>query len=346
MGLPGVARLRRSGFRCPVIERAATEGQTMHVAVWGAFGTIGRAVTGALLTGGDTVRAVGRSAEKLARVFGETEKVEIVAADVATPDGARAAAEGADAIVYSLGLPYSKEAFAAYPPMMETAVAAARVAGVSRLLLISNVYSYGQPQTTTVSEDHPRKPCAVKGRYRMEQEDVALGAHGNGLETLVLRLPDFYGPHADLSMGNLVITPAVEGRRADLLGPVDRPHEFVFTPDVGPVVARLLKSPEGWGEAYNLGGTRTITIEEFAKLAFAAAGHEPRVRVAGPWMVRLLGLFSSTMRELVEMSYLLTDPVVLDDRKLRTLLGDVPKTSYEDGIRLTVGQLRNGNARD
>ncbi len=313
----------------------------MKVAIFGAYGTIGRSVTAALLTRGDEVRAVGRTESHLREAFGGSSGVEIMAADVATADGCARAAAGVDAIVYALGLPYTKEAFAAYPSMMHMAVTAARSSGVRRLLHISNVYPYGEPRTPRVREDHPREPVAIKGQRRKEQEDVALSGHGvNGLATLVLRLPDFYGPFADNSLGGMILAAVAAGNRANVLGPIDTPHEFMFTPDVGPVVAALLSAPAGWGEAYNFGGAGVITQREFAMRAFALAGRPPRLRVASPRLVRLMGLFSPMMRELVEMSYLQTHPVLLDDTKLHTLLGTVVKTPYEEGIRRTLDHLR------
>lgn len=53
-----------------------------------------------------------------------------------------------------------------------------------------------------------------------------------------------------------------------------------------------------------------------------------------------MGLFDSFMRELVEMHYLLTTPVIMDDRALHELLGDVHKTSYQEGIRHTLAAMR------
>jgi nucleoside-diphosphate-sugar epimerase len=52
--------------------------------------------------------------------------------------------------------------------------------------------------------------------------------------------------------------------------------------------------------------------------------------------LRLMGLFNPLLREMVEMNYLQTTPVVMDDTALRGLLGEIKKTSYEDGIRQCV----------
>jgi nucleoside-diphosphate-sugar epimerase len=53
-----------------------------------------------------------------------------------------------------------------------------------------------------------------------------------------------------------------------------------------------------------------------------------------------MGLFNPMMRELVEMSYLHTTPVVLDDSAIQKLLGPVKKTSYDEGIRKTLEAMK------
>jgi nucleoside-diphosphate-sugar epimerase len=40
------------------------------------------------------------------------------------------------------------------------------------------------------------------------------------------------------------------------------------------------------------------------------------------------------------MLYLQETPVILDDSKLQRLLGPLPKTSYDEGIRRTLEWLR------
>ena len=46
------------------------------------------------------------------------------------------------------------------------------------------------------------------------------------------------------------------------------------------------------------------------------------------------------LRELREMAYLQSTPVILDDAKLRALLGEVKKTSYAEGIKAMVEAYR------
>ena len=307
----------------------------MKVTIIGAAGAIGRAVAETLLARGSEVRLVGRSLVKLEEL-GFT-KATPVSADVATEAGCRKALEGVDAAVYTLGLPYTKKDFAQYPAMMQTCLAAAKAVGTRKLVLITNVYPYGLTGTARVSEDAPRVPASVKGEWRKQQEDLLLAAHdANGLRTLSLRLPNFYGPDAVLSIADGFVKAALSGKTADLLGPVDLPQELCFTPDVGPLVADLLEKDDAFGEAYNFAGAGTLTWREFATDIFKAAGTAPKLRVAGPKMLKVMGLFSELMRELSEMSYLQTNPLLLDDRKLTKVLPELKKTTYAEGIRRTV----------
>lgn len=99
----------------------------MTVAIIGASGAIGRSVVDAFHASGVKLRLVGRRRPPLEAVAGPGD--EIVLADVITPDGCRSALAGVDAAVYALGLPYTDEASALYPPMMEAFAAAARQRG-------------------------------------------------------------------------------------------------------------------------------------------------------------------------------------------------------------------------
>jgi hypothetical protein len=61
-----------------------------------------------------------------------------------------------------------------------------------------------------------------------------------------------------------------------------------------------------------------------------------KLRVAGKTALRLAGLFNPFMRELAEMHYLLTDPLIMEDSALHALLGPIAKTPYAQGIRATL----------
>ena len=309
-------------------------------AIFGAAGPIGRYVGEELDRRGIPFRAIGRTAAKLEGVFGKLPTAELVTTDLSDLHAATEAARGADTILYTVGVSYLE--FKQYPALMRVAVDAAVAAGVQRLVLVTGVYSYGIPQTQKVAETHPRLPVSVKGQLRKDQEDIVIEAHEQGkLQTLLVRLPDFYGPNADKSMANPIFRAALAGKTANWLGPVSTPHEFVFVPDAGPVIVELASRPDTYGETWNFAGPGVITAMGFIQKIYQAVGREPKFRSAGRTMLRMLGLFNPLMKELPEMLYLQETPVLLDDTKLEGKLGKVHKTSYDEGIRQTLDWMRH-----
>ena len=313
------------------------------VAIFGAAGPIGRYVGMELDRRGIPFRAVGRTAAKLEEAFGKLPHAEVVAADLSDSGGAMQAARGVDTIVYTLGVAYTD--FQLYPKLMRVAVDAAAAAGVQRFVLVTGVYSYGIPQTQRVAETHPRVPVSVKGQLRKEQEDVLMAAGERGLfKCIVVRLPDFYGPYADNSLANPVFRAALAGKTANWLGPVGALHEFVFVPDAGPAIVALASRDDCYGEAWNFAGPGEISSLAFIQKIYQAAGREPKFRSAGRTLLRMLVWFNPLMRELPEMLYLQETPVLLDDEKLCRMLGQVHKTSYDEGIKLTLEWMRSNPA--
>jgi nucleoside-diphosphate-sugar epimerase len=309
----------------------------MKIAIFGAAGAIGRTALPELLNRGHAVRLVGRDRAKLEPLAADG--VEILASDLADPVSARRAAEGVDAILYAVGLPYHHSA--QYPGLMRTAVGAAQAAGVGQFLLISTVYPYGRAQTATVAETHPREPHTVKGRNRKLQADIVLGAHDPaGLRTAVLVLPDFYGAAAELSYAREIFDAALTGKTANVIGPLDVPREYVYVPDAAPVIADLFARPDAFGRTYHLAGAGTITTRAFIAAAERAAGTRIKVLAANKTLLRLLGTVNPLLREIAEMYYLFSEPLVLDDAALRAVLPELRKTPYEVGIAATITALK------
>ena len=313
------------------------------IALFGAAGAIGQSIAQALAAQGQPYRVVGRSEASLRKAFGADPLAEIATWDPESPESIKSAATGVDTIVYLVGVNYWQ--FELHPQLMRKTLDGAIAAGVRNIVLIGTVYPYGHAQTSPVREDHPRDPHTFKGRMRKAQEDMLLEAHAQGrINATVLRLPDFYGPNVETSLLHGAAVAAVRGGTADLIGPIDRPHEFVFVPDVGPVVAKLIDTPAAYGHVWHLAGAGVTTQRDMVDQMGRQVGHKVKHRVAGKTMLRVLGLFNKLIREMPEMNYLLTDPVILDDSALQRLIGPVRKTPYAEGIRRTLAAVAPAKA--
>lgn len=305
------------------------------IALFGAAGAIGQSIAAALRAKGQPYRVVGRTRASLSQAFGADPLADIVTWNPDDPASVQAAASGVETLVYMVGVNYWQ--FELHPDVMRKTLAGAIAAGVRNIVLIGTVYPYGRPRTQPVREDHPRAPHTFKGRMRKAQEDLVMQAHAEGrIRATVLRLPDFYGPGVQASLLHGAAQAAVQGGTADMVGPIDRPHEFVYVPDVGPVVVQLANTPAAFGKIWNLGGAGVTTQRELVSEMERQTGRALKRRVVGKTMLRLIGLFNPFMREMVEMHYLLTDPVLMDDSALQQLLGPIHKTPYAQGIRQTL----------
>ncbi|MFM0285097.1 NAD-dependent epimerase/dehydratase family protein [Paraburkholderia megapolitana] len=305
------------------------------VALFGAAGAIGQSIATALSNKGRPYRVVGRTEASLRNTFGTDPLAEIVTWNPDSPASVIAAAEGIETLIYLVGVNYWQ--FELHPELMRKTIDGAVAAGVKNIILIGTVYPYGMANTSRVREDHPREPHTFKGRMRKAQEDLLMQAHKDGrINATVLRLPDFYGPGVTASLLHGAAHAAVNGGTADMIGPLDRPHEFVFVPDVGPVVARLVDTPAAFGRIWHFAGAGVTTQREIVSEMERQTGRQLKLRVAGKTMLRLIGLFKPLIREMVEMNYLMTNPLIMDDSALQKLLGPIHKTSYVEGIRQTL----------
>ena len=312
------------------------------IALFGAAGVIGQSIAAALSEEGRPYRVVGRTESSLRKTFGADPLAEIVAWNPDSPASVVAAATGVETLIYMVGVNYWQ--FELHPELMRRTLAGAIAAGVKNIILIGTVYPYGMPETNPVREDHRRAPHTFKGRMRKAQEDLVMDAHAEGhINATVLRLPDFYGPGVEASLLNGAAQASVRGGTADMVGPIDRPHEFVFVPDVGPVVARLAATPAAFGKIWNFAGAGVTTQRALVSEMERQTGAKLKLRVVGKTMLRLIGLFNPFMREMVEMNYLMTDPLIMDDSALQELIGPLRKTPYAEGIRQTLAAVARPN---
>ena len=308
-------------------------GSTGSVALIGGTGAVGRAIARVLRDQGRAYRVIGRSGTSLEKLFAEDANAELRTWN-ADATSAGAALEGAESAIYLVGVPYDR--FELHPVLMRATLEGAIAAGVKRMLLIGTVYPYGLPQTHTVDETHPREPRVFNAKMRKAQEDLLLEAHGHGIETVLLRLPDLYGPGMEKSYLTAQFANAPQGKRSTMIGPVDVRHEWAFIPDCAAIAVRVLDDPRTYGAFWNYGGPGEITQRQFSDKIYAVCGQKPNYFVITKPMLQLFGLFNGEMRRFAEMNYLMSEPVILNDDRLKRLLGELPKTSYDDGIRLTL----------
>ncbi|WP_228277623.1 hypothetical protein, partial [Acinetobacter baumannii] len=79
--------------------------------------------------------------------------------------------------------------------MLDNTIAAAKRVG-ARLLLPGTVYNFGPDAFPVLGEDSPQHPVTRKGRLRVMMEQRLKDASASGLDVLIVRAGDFFGPKA------------------------------------------------------------------------------------------------------------------------------------------------------
>lgn len=290
---------------------------------------------------GLAVRAVNRTGNRPALLPAD---VDIVAADASDPAQATEAARGADVVYQALNPPYDKWV-GLFPPLQRAVMEAARTAG-ARYVSIDNLYGYGAA-AGTLTEQTPVKPNSAKGSLRAGMTREVLEAHARGeLRAAVLQSSDYYGPGVTLSQfGERTFKPMLAGKAADLAGSADLPHSYAYIEDVGRAAAVLGTRAEAAGRAWFAPHAPAITQRAMVEEACRQLGIPPRVRVIGPLMMRMAGLFVPAARESVEMLYQYTGPWVVSSKAIETAFNLAP-TPVAEGLKRTLEWWREGKREE
>jgi nucleoside-diphosphate-sugar epimerase len=300
-------------------------------------GAIGLAAMHALRRRGERVRMVNRSGTAPV-----PDDVEIVGGDVRDQGFATAAAQGAEVVYQTLNPGYHQwvELF----PALQAGVLAAAQATGARLVSMENVYMYGRPGGQPLTETHPYAAHTRKGQLRARMARELLAAHQAGrVQVVIGRASDYFGPGggAQSPLGDRVVPPALEGRTATVLGDPDQPHTYTYIPDIGEGLAVLGEHPDTLGEVWHLpNDPRTRTTRQLVDSVYQAAG-QPRTKLRGTpvLLLRALGVFNPTLRELVEMQYEFLEPFVVDSSKIATKL-NLHATPLDQAVADTVASYR------
>jgi nucleoside-diphosphate-sugar epimerase len=125
----------------------------------------------------------------------------------------------------------------------------------------------------------------------------------------------------------------------DLLGNIDLPHTYSFIRDFAKALVILADHPEADGQAWHIPNAPTQTTRQVVQMIADQAGVPLRYRAAKPWMLKAMGLFNPTLREMVEMMYEFQEPYVVDDSHFVKTFGNIA-TPLSEGIAETLAWFR------
>ena len=298
-------------------------------------GAIGLALIDELAGRGVPVRAVNRSGSAEVPTG-----VEVRGGDVSDGDFGVRAAAGAAVVYQCLNPAYHRWA-ADFPPLQDSVVHAARSVD-ARLVSFENTYMYGDTGGAPITEATPTNPHTRKGKVRLAMAEQLRRLHDDGeVAVTTARASDYFGPRGTTQspFGDLVIGATMAGRPARVIGNPDLPHSYTFTVDAARTLAALGIRDGVLGEVFHVPNAPALTTRQIIDLIADELGTPIKINVAPILLLRVMGLFNKTVREVDEMTYEFTQPFVVDGTKAQSRLGIAP-TPMADAVASTVAWFR------
>lgn len=309
---------------------------TNHVVL--GTGAIGRAIMEELVRRGESVRMVNRSG----RMDEVPAGVEVKAADLYDQAQVQEVTRGAR-VVYQASQPEYHQWVEKFPPLQKSIIDGLAGSGV-KLVIVENLYMYGDTDGAPMTEDTPHNAHTRKGRVRSEISQAAFEAHRAGkLRVTAGRGSDFFGPWGvpTAAMGGRTFYPMLQGKAANLVGNIDAPHTHTYVPDFGRALVILGERPEADGLVWHVPNDMPrITQREMAAMIAQEMGIEPKFNAMGRTMMRIGGLFIPEAKEQVEMMYEFEKPFIVDSSRFETTFG-MKATPMREAIKETVAWYRS-----
>ena len=204
---------------------------------------------------------------------------------------------------------------------------AARDARVRRVVYAGSTSAYGNSTVLPNREDHVAHPLGPYAAAKLAGEGYCLAFHATyGLETVVLRYSNVFGPRQDPKSQYTAVVPrfiaaALAGEPPTIYGDGSQTRDFVYVANV--VHANLLAAcaTRVAGQVFNVGSGHSVSVNELWDRVRALTGvpvlpkHEPA----------RAGEVKSSLASIT---------------KARDLVGYQPGVDFDEGLRRTIAFYR------
>ena len=198
-----------------------------------------------------------------------------------------------------------------------------------RIVFAGTRQIYGKPDYLPVDENHPVRPVDVNGINKMAGEWYHI-LYNNvyGIRACSLRLTNTIGPRmrikdARQTFLGVWIRQVLTGKPFEVWGG-EQLRDFTYVDDCVDAMMRAALHEEAFGQIFNIGGGKRISLRDLADLLVDTAGE-------GAYEVRE---YPADRKKIDIGDY------YADDSRLRSLLGWEPRTQLRDGLRQIIDYYR------
>ena len=197
-----------------------------------------------------------------------------------------------------------------------------------------------------MTEASPIQACSKKGEVRQQlHEMIMTEVDKKTLTAFIARSADFYGPDNKSSALNIMVADnLMKGKKAQAFGNINKIHTYTYTPDAAKATALLGNTIDAYNQVWHVPTTKEkLTNLQWIQLIANELKVEAKIQTVPVWMIKILGLFMSIMKEFPEMIYQYEQDYIFDSTKFEKRFGIVA-TAPKDGIRILIENLKTQNA--
>lgn len=318
-----------------------------RVLVTGGAGFVGSHIVRSLLETGAEVAVFDNfstgSRRNLEPVLGD---VELIEGDVLDAAAVARAARGRDVISHQAAQLEITHALADPVDDMRTNIegtlnvlAAARRAGVGKVMNASSACVYGQARSDLQPETDPTEPNWEYGISKLAAEKYGrLAYEHDGLNVTSLRYAIIYGPREWYGrVLTIFLKRALDGDPLVVFGDGSQVRDFTYVGDLVRVHNRCIEDPAAAGEVFNVSTGLGTSLADLATIVQEATGAE--VPVIHEEVAE--GAVSEAVPGRLRVPHEL-QRMVLDNRHARDLLGYAPDTTLAKGLHEQIEWLTGG----
>jgi len=306
--------------------------------VTGGAGFIGSHLTEELVRRGHRVRVADSLVTGKRRNLDHIPGVEFLEGDLADLPFATRAVAGMDFVLHQAAIPSVPRSVKdpvtsnrANVDASVTVLAAARDAGVKRLVFAGSSSEYGNTPELPKREDMLPNPLSPYALQKLVAEQYCqMFTRLYGFETVTIRYFNVFGPRQDpgspySGVISLFSTALLEGRQPIIYGDGEQTRDFTYVANVVDGVLRACEAKEAAGEVINVACGTRITLNELLAVMNRIIG------------TNLQAIYKEERQGDVKDSQ-------ADITKAKRLLGYTPGVPLEDGLRLTLEWCRGEHA--
>lgn len=283
----------------------------MAVFVVVGAGPVGRETARLLAAGGDEVRLISRRG-----VAADAGNISGVALDAVDGEALARISASAEAIFMCAMAAYTRWP-ADFPPIMDGVALAAEKTG-ARLVVLGNIYAYGEGAALTLTPAASLAPTSVKGLVRARMWERALASKVPAVE---VRASDYLGEGAGSLFTLAALPRLLAGEPVSWPGNLDMPHAWTFTKDVARTLVAAARYQGDWARAFLVPSQYATVRDLGARFADLAGAPPPDLRALSRDELRVLAEGDELMREIEDVSYLFNQPWTLEASDTEKLLG-------------------------